>query len=107
MSSHEGLYIYRTTDLQDFKPYLAVLMEYYPLSLYDFIYGMDFPIKILKLIIIGIIKGVQTLHNNGITHCDIKPENVGLNMYLKPTILDFGLSFIVGSEPRKGFCGTS
>ena len=38
-----------------------------------------------------ILETIEYLHENGISHCDIKPDNIGLDMYYHAKIFDFGL----------------
>ena len=50
---------------------------------------------IQKMIILyGISKGIQFIHNIPICHRDINPKNIVLNSHLYPLICDFGLSRI-------------
>lgn len=50
---------------------------------------------IQKMIILyGISKGIQFIHNIPICHRDINPKNIILNSHLYPLICDFGLSRI-------------
>lgn len=50
------------------------------------------PEKISAKIFLKIVLIVKYLHNNNITHCDIKPENVLLDKYYRPLLNDFGFS---------------
>ena len=57
-----------------------------------------------KKILNGIIKGIIHLHKQcGISHCDIKPENVVLNEKFEPKLIDFGSAteFEIGYEDDK------
>ena len=45
-----------------------------------------------KLIFYKIMKGIQTIHNQGICHRDIKLENILLDDNFSPKIADFGFS---------------
>ena len=50
------------------------------------------PEKISAKIFFKIVLIVKYLHDNNITHCDIKPENVLLDKYYRPLLNDFGFS---------------
>ncbi|CCH40966.1 Cyclin-dependent kinase [Wickerhamomyces ciferrii] len=55
-------------------------------------------------IIMGIARGLDFLHSNGIIHRDIKPANILFhNLTSNPTIIDFGISYAYpdnfGKEP--------
>lgn len=46
----------------------------------------------IKLIMTGLLKGLQHMHNLRIMHRDLKPENIMLRGdSLEPVIVDFGL----------------
>ena len=44
-------------------------------------YDYRIPIDILKNIIYQILQGLNELHKNKIIHCDLKPENIMVNVY--------------------------
>ena len=44
--------------------------------------------------IYGIASAMEYLHEHGITHRDLKPDNILLDQFLHPKICDFGLSKI-------------
>lgn len=46
----------------------------------------------LKEIEYKMLIGFEYLHDQGIAHCDIKPDNILLDEYMNPIICDFGLS---------------
>jgi len=46
----------------------------------------------INRVAIGILKGLASLHNQGIIHRDIKPENILFDVQHKPRLADFGIS---------------
>ena len=61
--------------------------------------GLDWSsrFKIIK----GICEGLKYLHGVGVTHLDLKPDNILLDEEMVPKIADFGLSRLVGEENTK------
>lgn len=59
------------------------------------------PALIQKVIVPSINEGLNTLHENGIVHCDIKPSNLFLsNDGTRVVIGDYGISGYVGNEGK-------
>ena len=46
-------------------------------------------------LIIKIAKGIEFIHNHGIVHCDIKPDNILINSSGVVKIIDFGLAKLI------------
>ena len=46
----------------------------------------------LKPIVLQVIDALQPLHNNGVVHRDISPDNIYISPYGKVTLIDFGAS---------------
>ena len=65
-------------------------------ELKDYVQGRAtrFPEKISAKIFAQIVSTVKYLHKNNIAHCDIKPENVLMNINYRPLLNDFGFSQI-------------
>ena len=80
----EGKYSYLILDLLD-----------KPLNILKTSYGGKFTLKTVIMIILNILDGIKSIHEQHIIHRDIKPENFMIssqttdnNIYL----IDFGLS---------------
>ena len=87
------------------------LNEYYN----SFIRTNDIGYKIIKWIGINMLECIQSVHENGIIHKDVKPSNFLLNMkHSDIIIIDFGLSkqyinkngFHRKNVKRSNICGT-
>ena len=55
---------------------------------------------IIKIIMIEVLKGLMSLHQNNIMHRDIKPSNILLDRYGNVKICDFGLARVDNTEDR-------
>lgn len=49
-------------------------------------------IERIENIALGVAKGMEYLHNNGVVFRDMKPDNIGFNSEGKPVIFDFGFA---------------
>lgn len=56
------------------------------------------PIPICKRILYQILMGLKEIHQSGIIHRDIKPQNLLFDENFTIKIADFGLSALSGSE---------
>ena len=59
--------------------------------------GLDAPTR--KIVIISLYEGLNYLKSKGIIHRDIKPENLILQPDKSVQIIDFGMSFYLGTDP--------
>lgn len=91
-------------ELEDVVGVAAILTPYYGLTLKHARNakwkGREAPIKRLAK---GLCLGINHMHNTGIAHRDIKPDNILLdNIEGDPVIIDFGLSN--ATNIRDGTC---
>lgn len=85
----------------EIKKVSYILMEYAPHGdFFDFISknGAHFDDKLIRSFFRQLIDGIEYLHENGVAHLDLKPENLlmGANFNLK--IADFDLSHVKGDS---------
>jgi len=76
-----------------------ILMEYAPYGdFFDFISkkGENFDEKLIRSFFRQLIDGVEYLHETGIAHLDLKPENLLLGANFNLKIADFDLSHVKG-----------
>ena len=86
---------YQINHLFPNKTVIYAIFEYlsnFDLSHYVFSVSQKFPEKIAKKIFGEILDGVENLHKNGITHGDIKLENVMLSKNFTFKLIDFGFA---------------
>ncbi|KHJ31293.1 putative protein kinase [Erysiphe necator] len=92
--------------------HLYIIMEYVPGGdLGNFIsqYG-SLQEHNVKMIAVQLLSALRYLHQKGVTHRDIKPDNILISSYspLEVKLTDFGLSKMIESEETflRTFCGT-
>jgi len=76
-----------------------ILMEYAPYGdFFDFITknGENFDERLIRSFFRQLIDGVEYLHDSGIAHLDLKPENLLLGANFSLKIADFDLSHVKG-----------
>ena len=67
--------------------------------------GIHFTVEEQVRITQQILEGLQYLHQRGIAHHDIKPENILFDAEMNPKLIDFGLS-MENSKESHAYCGT-
>ena len=92
-------YIINYEDTYEDNEYMNIIMEYYPLDLFDGISKLN-NIQEVKHIFYQLVLGVEYLHQQNIIHMDIKPENILLTKQQGVKITDFDLSKIVRSHNK-------
>eukprot|EP00826_Nyctotherus_ovalis_P057002 TRINITY_DN7785_c0_g4_i2.p1 TRINITY_DN7785_c0_g4~~TRINITY_DN7785_c0_g4_i2.p1 ORF type:complete len:215 (+),score=29.51 TRINITY_DN7785_c0_g4_i2:873-1517(+) len=68
----------------------------------------NLPEPVAKFYAAEILLALEHIHSLGIIYCDLKPENVVLDVYGHLKLVDFGLSRFSGSLDtwREGLCGS-
>ena len=56
----------------------------------------------VKAVVVGLLKGLEFLHSREILHCDLKPENVVMNLDEIVVIIDFDTSKVVDIVTKTG-----
>jgi len=83
----------------EIKKVSYILMEYAPHGdFFDFISknGQNFDDKLIRCFFKQLIDGIEYLHEQGIAHLDLKPENLLLGANFSLKIADFDLSHVRG-----------
>ena len=85
---------------------IFILMEYLT-PLEDFIQGTDFLVRDVVKLGLDVLNGLQSCHNNGIVHRDIKDDNIFVSDKGEYKIGDFGVSKVLkGSSKAESLKGT-
>lgn len=89
------------------ESFIVVIMEYCKNGdLLSFISEHDFDSEYQKQKIMkGFLEAIKYLHSRGISHGDIKPDNILLDEDFNPKLTDFGFcrtTLIAGDESKKG-----
>jgi serine/threonine protein kinase len=98
--------IFRSGVTQDNRPYL--ILQYFPDGSLEDLVLANGPLDATQLLRIGVklCAAVQSLHNVGIVHGDIKPSNVLMNSYHEPVLSDFGGSFLASVAEQTSWAYT-
>jgi len=78
---------------------IFILMEYLT-PLEDFIQGADFCIRDVVRLGMNILNGLQSCHNNGVIHRDIKDDNIFVSDKGEYKIGDFGVSKVLKDSSK-------
>ena len=87
------------------KDSIGIVMEYLPTTLFQalFIDEVEFSSYEKKKLVSEVISALEYLHDAGITHCDIKCQNVLLDASNVAKICDFGLSMVKNSSASTSY----
>nr|XP_027202165.1 probable serine/threonine-protein kinase dyrk1 [Dermatophagoides pteronyssinus] len=77
---------------------LCIVMPYLGINLYEFIniFNGEVSHELLVEIFRQVVKAILELHKNNIVHCDIKPENILIDVMadkVEVNLIDFGVSY--------------
>lgn len=83
----------------------CLVLEYYDENFYNYMknnfrkyYGLD--VNILLIVTRTMIHGISFLHQHGIIHCDLKPENIVIDRENKCKIIDLGSAIKIGYKDK-------
>ncbi|XP_056871412.1 homeodomain-interacting protein kinase 2-like [Takifugu flavidus] len=89
------------------RGYFCFVFEYLDKSLFDYMVENDFrplPLEGIRLIVQQLAVALQSLRSVGLTHCDIKLDNIMLVDHEKQPfrikLIDFGLADVASSIPQ-------
>jgi len=84
-----------------------LVMEYAPGGTLHqaFPLGKALPISSILPAVLPVASALQFIHNHGVVHCDVKPENVLLGPCNQVWLSDFGIASTVTSTSRTGYGG--
>ena len=71
------------------------------ISFKDMILSDKYPLQKKMKIIIGVLKGLDYAHKNGVIHRDIKPANILIDREGNPLVADFGIAQIVNNTEQE------
>ncbi|MCQ2816669.1 MAG: protein kinase [archaeon] len=100
-------YFVKLYDTFEYYNHFCIVMEYFPWTLLDLInksYRQGLTLESVKIITKEVLEAIECLHKSKYMHCDIKPENILINITDKGInikITDFGSSCIIGSQCLK------
>ena len=87
--------------------YLVFVFDYFETDLYEFLKRTRISEQEAQVIFKQATSAVLHLHENHIAHCDIKPENILLNVKTRRVaITDFGFADFCGKRQLTRFCGS-
>jgi Nif-specific regulatory protein len=100
--------IYDYGQIESGQPYFV--MEYVEGPHFDAALVKKLPLKDLYSILVDICLGLEYLHEYGLIHQDIKPDNILLSVSsslpIQAKLSDFGLAAVIGSGDARQLSGT-
>jgi serine/threonine protein kinase len=105
-------YLARVYDLDVYNRSIYLVMEYIPgKNLEQYATDRHLTLNESLTIVLKTAQAVAAAHRRGVTHCDIKPQNIVIDEQGQPRLLDFGLSRLENvwcspADPGQGITGT-
>lgn len=98
----------RFVDLIDFEDSFCIFQEFFEgQCLLDFVNNSsNIPELHIQIIFSQLIEVISFLHSKGISHRDIKLENILLNQNFELKLIDFGLASLKNKNLLTTFCGS-
>lgn len=84
--------------VEDHRSYGYVITEYYPTDLYRYLHGRSpsFRLSFFHQYFTPLIRSLASYHQEGVAHCDIKPDNILISDQRSSiTLCDFSLSMLI------------
>jgi hypothetical protein len=84
-----------------------IAMQYCPKNLFDILQIAHLNQGVTRMLLYGILMGLENLHNKDVIYRDLKLENIMIDEKNHPVLIDFGLSKILKKRQRTAtLCGT-
>jgi tetratricopeptide (TPR) repeat protein len=97
-------YISHSVKQEENIMWLLIVTETVSSTLEDIILNGTLTIDMIYHVMVGILKGLQHIHESGLVHCNIKPSRIGVSVPINSSedikILDFGACVPIGEMPH-------
>jgi dual specificity tyrosine-phosphorylation-regulated kinase 2/3/4 len=96
-------HIVQPLDAFVFRSHICISFEVLAMNLYEYCQSIEFrpiPARIVRLYALQVFSALAHVHRNGAVHCDIKPENILLEIgsTTRLKVIDFGSGCFAGHQ---------